>query len=149
MERKTVAIRMRVNRAKRFHRMIDAAHSGRKPEPLRRIECSFRVENDGPRANVRTDERVLLADALVGNTGQVGKFSSGQGGRHDHLADRRRPNVWNVALAIGRDRGMQAVERLWGIDVVRQTDLQDLDGVNRGSAANGQYQVRLCRTNRP
>src|ERR1700683_3837302 len=133
MQRKTVAIRMRLDRAKRFHRMIDAAYSSRKPQPLRRIERCFRVENNGPRANVRTDEEMFLADALVGNASQVGKFGAGQGSRHDNLANRRRPNVRDVALAIGRDGGMQAIERLRGVDVVRQTDLQDLDGVNRGS----------------
>ena len=31
MQRKTVAIGMRLDRAKRFHRVIDAAHSGREP----------------------------------------------------------------------------------------------------------------------
>src|ERR1700722_19680328 len=91
---------------------------------------------------------MLLADPLVGNAGEVGKFSTGQGGRHDNLANRRGPKVRNVALAVGRYGGMQAIECLRGIDTVRETDLQDLDGVNCGSAADGQYQVRRCRTDR-
>jgi hypothetical protein len=43
---------------------------------------------------------------------------------------------------------MQAVEPVARFDAVREADLQDLDGIDRGAAADGEDEIRRRRAHR-
>ena len=128
--------------------MIDTAHAGREPQPLRRVHRRLRVEDHGARPDIRPDERVLLADALVGHPGEVRELGAGERSRHCDLTHRRRPDIRHLPLAVGTDRDVQAVKRFGRVDIVGEADLQDLDGIDGGAASHCEDEIGCRRPHR-
>ena len=102
------------------------------------MQGNLRIENDRTRADIRTDEGVLLTNALVGDAGKIGKLGARQCRRHHHLAHRRRLDVRYVPFAVAADGDVQAVKPFGGFDIVRQANLQDFDRIDGGAAADRQ-----------
>jgi hypothetical protein len=73
MQRQRVAIWVCVDRAQRLDGMVDAANAGRQPQPFGRVYRDLRIEDDGARSDIRSDEGMLLADAFIGDAGEIGE----------------------------------------------------------------------------
>ena len=110
--------------------MIDGAHAGREPEPIRRVHGHLRVENDRIAADLAAGIEMFHLAFQVDRRSEIAELGPGKRCRNDDLPHRRAGDGRRGDFSVTGDLDVVVVEALDGLDVFGKRHQHDLDGVD-------------------